>query len=439
LSSVAIAPVLRAQGESDELSDAEKLYGLSLIWQEVNYNFAFFDQVPHLNWDSVYQTFIPQVLSTSSAYEYYRTLVRFVALLEDGHTYVSIPSRLRRNESSPWVLTRRVEDRLLVSNVGRELEPRVPVHSVIETVNGTPAAEYALATRLPYTHASTDYQRRDLAFGQALWGGADEDVRLGLVTPDGERRELTLPRDLRTHQDEWVLPTSRSRPGFEWRWVDHNIAYVAINTFGNSAVVDSFEAALPELYGAAALVIDLRNNTGGNSGTGYAIAAYLTNDTLPTSAWRTREHVAVYKEWGKTQERRAAYHRMDAWRDGGTHGPVVPAEGRRLIVSTVVLQGHYTFSAAEDFLVAIDGIPHVTTLGGPSGGSTGQPLSVPLPGGGRVRICAKRDAYPDGREFVGIGVIPDVQVEPTVAEIQAGRDPELERAVALLTEQLGGR
>lgn len=127
---------------------------------------------------------------------------------------------------------------------------------------------------------------------------------------------------------------------------------------------------------------------------------------------------------------------MNAWRDGGTHGDVAPAEGQRLIVPTVVLQEHETFSAAEDFLVAIDAIPHITTLGRPSGGSTGQPLTIELPGGGRANICTKRDSYPDGREFVGFGIAPDLVLETTVADVQAGRDPQLHRAVELLRGEI---
>ena len=54
---------------SDDLPDVEKLYGLSLFWQEANYNFAFFDQVPDLDWDAAYREFIPRVLSTHSTWE----------------------------------------------------------------------------------------------------------------------------------------------------------------------------------------------------------------------------------------------------------------------------------------------------------------------------------------------------------------------------------
>ncbi len=68
-------------------------------------------------------------------------------------------------------------------------------------------------------------------------------------------------------------------------------------------------------------------------------------------------------------------------------------------------------------------------MGEASGGSTGQPLSFPMPGGGTARVCAKRDSYPDGKEFVGVGVIPHVVVKQTVNGIRTGRDPVLDAAV----------
>jgi len=432
-------PLLAAQDTSStppDLSDPEKLYGLSLIWQEANYNFAFFDQVPDLDWDSAYQAFIPRVLATGSTYDYYQELKLFVALLEDGHTRVWLSGQPGQYESYPWVLTENVQGQVLVSNLGASLESQLPVHSVIETIDGEPAAEHALRDRLPYTFSSTDYDRVDRVLAAALSGPPDEAVRIGFVTPGGDRRELTLDRDRRTREDEWLLPTSSTRPRFEVRWLDDGIAYVALNTFNDAGVADDFEAALPELYGAKALVVDIRRNGGGNSNNGYRVAAYLTDDTLQTSAWKTREHRAAYKAWGQFNERYSEYSEMSAWYDGGTHGEVPPAGGRRLIVPTVVLQEHGTFSAAEDFLIAIEKVPQITTVGRPSGGSTGQPLGIDLPGGGRANICTKRDTYPDGRDFVGVGIAPDIFVEATVEDVQQGRDPALDRAVELLRSQL---
>jgi len=47
-------------------------------------------------------------------------------------------------------------------------------------------------------------------------------------------------------------------------------------------------------------------------------------------------------------------------------------------------------------------------------------------------ICVKRDRYPDGRSFVGVGIQPQQQVRATQADLRQGRDAVLERAQELL-------
>ena len=116
-----------------------------------------------------------------------------------------------------------------------------------------------------------------------------------------------------------------------------------------------------------------------------------------------------------------------------------PPSSNRLLIPTAVLTGWRTASAAEDFLIYLDGQAHITKVGGPTYGSTGQPLMFELPGGIGARICTKRDTYPDGRDFVGPGVLPDVRVDETVEDVASGADVVLERAQAVLAERLSGR
>lgn len=418
--------------ETVELTPAERIMGLSLIWQEVNYNFAFFDQVPELNWDSVYVASIPKILEAQSAWDYYRELQRIVALLNDGHTGVWMPPSLRdeihERDTYPWVLTHRVERRILVRAAGRSLIERIPLHSEIIGIDGRPALNVA-HERLPYIAQSTEHVRLDHAIREALHGPAAEPVTIRYITPEGETRTIKLERDRRTREDEWIPDVNAPVPPFEFRWLDNGIAYTALNTFADTMAAYQFEQMLPEIQNARALIIDIRRNGGGNSGIGYRVASWLTNDTLETSRWRTREHRAAFRAWGVDD-----YAAMDAWYDGGTHGIVPPAEGDRIIVPTIVLLDHGTFSAAEDFLVAVDPIPHFTTMGRPSGGSTGQPLFFELPGDGGARVVTKRDTYPDGRDFVGIGVIPDITIEQTVDDIRSDRDAQLEAAIMQLRE-----
>jgi C-terminal processing protease CtpA/Prc len=100
----------------------------------------------------------------------------------------------------------------------------------------------------------------------------------------------------------------------------------------------------------------------------------------------------------------------------------------------VVLTSARTFSAAEDFCAVFDYMKRGTIMGEPTGGSTGQPLLFGLPGGGRARVCIKRDAYPDGKEFVGFGIKPTMTISPTLADVRAGRDTVLEGALQYLAK-----
>jgi C-terminal processing protease CtpA/Prc len=77
-----------------------------------------------------------------------------------------------------------------------------------------------------------------------------------------------------------------------------------------------------------------------------------------------------------------------------------------------------------------------TIIGEPTGGSTGQPLIFDLPGGGYARVCSKHDRYPDGKEFVGVGVQPNVVVHPNIADFRAGRDTVLLAALDFLAHKL---
>ena len=99
----------------------------------------------------------------------------------------------------------------------------------------------------------------------------------------------------------------------------------------------------------------------------------------------------------------------------------------------VVLLGRMTFSAAGNFVAAVDHQTKARLVGEPSGGAPnqwGDRQSIDLPVAGLTAYVAAywvevapRDKRP--------AVLPNVRVEPTVADFLAGRDPVLRRALAL--------
>jgi hypothetical protein len=91
------------------LGEDERIATLALLWQEVNYNFAYFDQVPELDWTARFTAYLPQVRAARDTYEFYRVLQGFLAGLNDGHTLVFFPDSIidRRPVDVPWVELRR--------------------------------------------------------------------------------------------------------------------------------------------------------------------------------------------------------------------------------------------------------------------------------------------------------------------------------------------
>jgi carboxyl-terminal processing protease len=51
-------------------------------------------------------------------------------------------------------------------------------------------------------------------------------------------------------------------------------------------------------------------------------------------------------------------------------------------------------------------------------------------------VTTKRDSYPDGKEFVGVGVKPDIEVRSTIKDLLSRRDTVLEAAKAKILEKI---
>lgn len=431
-----------AASTEDDLTPEDKVWGLSLAWSMAKYNFADFYLVPDLDWDQTYRDFIPKVLATKTRLEYYYVLEEFYAHLKEGHTRITLPEDIRSERiMRPPLIVREFDHNAVVVNADVELAKQIPIGTVILEVDGIPSDEYVKRYAFPRIAQSTDHARWEFALsgqsgpGLGLIFKADaSDITMKIGKPDGTVETLTVPRQTIGADKEWVVPYDSSLLTLEW--LDGDIALVTMNSFNDPAIDDQFDEILPELKKARGLILDVRNNGGGNSNIGYYIISHLINEPTLTSTWETPEHIASFSVWGERDESKEAYFKGTATYKGEPDAIDPAAEEDRIVVPTVVLSSHRTYSAAEDFLVAIDGVPHVTLVGEPSAGSTGQPKWFALPGGGGGQVTTKHDSYADGKEFVGVGVQPDIFVTPSVEDFRAGRDPILEKAVEVIEAAL---
>ncbi|GAB3752492.1 hypothetical protein GCM10028817_17080 [Spirosoma pomorum] len=401
------------------ISEDEKVAGLSKLWSEAKYNFAYFDHLPDLDWDKLYLDYLPKIRNTQSTAEYCQVLKNFCAQLHDGHTSVwandpKLADLLSRRPPIGAVL---IEGNVVVENVLSDslLQTGIRPGLAIVTIDGIPTIEYADRYVRPYQSGST-VQNVDVQTYQynLLRGPKDKPVVITFRDARGQSFTRTLPRT--------GYGNLKPIPAFQFRILPGNVAYVQLNNFENDQALNGFKAAFDSIATTNSLILDVRRNGGGDSGYGWNILGYLTDKPMKTGSYESRIYSPLRRARGEGVV-------LESVESGGNW----PPNGKRLYTKpVVVLTSGQTFSAAEDFAVVFDVMKRGTIIGEPTGGSTGQPLAFSLPGGVMARVCTKRDMYPDGTEWNAKGIQPTLLVKPTLVDYQSGRDTVLEAALAHL-------
>lgn len=76
-----------------------------------------------------------------------------------------------------------------------------------------------------------------------------------------------------------------------------------------------------------------------------------------------------------------------------------------------ILISRNTMSAAEDFTAMFKSTKRGTLIGEPTYGSTGTPCMIPLRCGGRAQVVSVGYRLLDGTEFIGKGIMPDIEMD----------------------------
>ena len=230
-----------------------------------------------------------------------------------------------------------------------------------------------------------------------ILGPADTDVTL-TIQREGEAE----PFDVTIRRATIEMVSVRGE------MLDNNIAYIELSTFGEKTT-DELKAELKTLMdqNPSGLILDLRNNGGG----------YLTTAIEVTSQF-VNKGVVMYEEYGDGTRRE-----YNALRGGlATDIPLV------------VLVNEGTASASEITAGAIQDYGRGQLVGVTTFGKGSVQSWVPLNNNeGAVRVTIARWLTPDSRQIHGVGLTPDVVVELTEEDFEAERDPQLDKAIELLT------
>jgi len=200
------------------------------------------------------------------------------------------------------------------------------------------------------------------------------------------------------------------------------VAILRIPAFNPAVFEDSAVEFLKTLGPVKALIIDVRGNHGGST-PGNLVDA-LMDRPYRWKAESTSANIAVLRAWGIVGK-----HPEYSW-TSDVQKPSHPLYPGPLYI----LVDGGCFSACEDFLVPFKDNHRAVIIGERTGGSTGQPYSQRFGNGMGFSVSTKREYFPDGSPFEGIGVAPDIEVRTMAADLKSGNDPVMAKALELIAK-----
>ena len=246
--------------------------------------------------------------------------------------------------------------------------------------------------------------------GEDMTGIDGELVRQRILGPEGTVVRMTIlregveePFDVEVKRASIVVPTVESR------MLEDNLAYVRLYTFGDDTAKD-MKDTLKDLLSQNpdGLILDLRYNGGGYLDTAISVVSEYID-----------EGVVMVEEFG----------------DGRTETYEARRGGVATEIPLVVLINEGSASASEIVAGAIQDRERGLLVGTTSFGKGSVQNYSPLVNEqGAVRITIARWLTPLGRHINGVGLEPDFIVEITEEHINQDIDPQLEKAIELLTK-----
>lgn len=379
------------------------------VWQTVadRYYAANFHGVDWLAQRSIFR---PLAGEARGSRELYAQLRRMVALLQDAHTRVYAPE-----EKFDWqhprfisigISLREVEGQPTVFHVeGGSQAQRAGVRSgdVIETIGGE-SASALLERRLREQTSSTARAAQLLALASLTDGPPETTVEIRWRGTNNRKHQATFRREW--HERNFALHTHQLGKG---------IVVVEVDAFTQALAFEFRLAVRERLAQARGIVLDLRNNGGGDATAMAEFAsAFLPAATRLGQFTDRQGNVALALETDAMLA--TAFDRI-----------------RRKGIPLVILTGERTSSAAEIFVAALQDLPLVTVIGGQTCGCV---LAVrarhALPDGGELNVSELDYRTAKGVRLEGQGITPNETVTITRRDLYTHRDRLLAAALAKL-------
>jgi carboxyl-terminal processing protease len=232
-----------------------------------------------------------------------------------------------------------------------------------------------------------------------------------ILGPEGTTVVITVEREGETEPLEFTIERAViAIPTVDQTMLEDQIGYIRLYSFSSNSA-DEFNSALTTLLdeGAQSLIVDLRSNSGGYVDTAVDIISNFINNKA----------TVLIEEWGDGS-------RNEYTARGNPSAPDIPM---------VILVDAGSASASEIMAGALQDYDRAKLIGTTTFGKGLIQNWIPLVGdNGAVRVTIARWLTPHEQQIQGDGLTPDITIEFTDEDIQAGNDVQLNAALEYLQQ-----
>jgi carboxyl-terminal processing protease len=384
-----------------------RLLALFRYWNIIHYFFPY-KSVMDYDWEETLLEFIPRFMDASDDLEYNLVFCELTTRICDGHAYASsIVLNDYWGRYFPPFVVRYVENKTVVTELHAELldSPEdIKIGDIILKANGVPIEDIR-SEKGKYRSASNDPWLQYI-LNSLIFRGHNDTISLTV-----DRDDRILNTEVRRYAyDEFPgedLPENKDI----WRILDGNIGYIHMGMLKAEHV----ETAMLELANTKAIIFDIRNYP---NLTLYEISRYLNPELKD-----------FFKYTYPNLERPGYFVEAEGTQCGPSENNPYYYKGK-----VILLVDERTISQAEFTCMAIQTAPDVTVIGSQTAGADGNVSSVIMPGSIYTGFSGIGIYYPDGSETQRIGIVPDIEVKPTLKGIREGRDEVLEQAIEFINK-----
>ncbi|MDD4514217.1 S41 family peptidase [Massilibacteroides sp.] len=382
-----------------------RLLSLFRYWNSIQYYFPYKNLIEQ-DWKDVLEEFIPQFIKANDETKYALTTLALIAHIHDTHATVMNNYEVEKYKGGFYAAPRIrfIENKAVVTgfyNEGYGKHTGLQIGDILTEISGK-TIETIIEERLPFTPASN--------YPTQLRNIAQDLLRTNAQSIDVEyiRNNLHNKVTLTTYKSNEINAHFLSTSDTSFKLLQNDIAYL----FPGSLKRGEIHELWNKVKDTKGLIIDLRCYP--SDFIVFSLGEKLMPEATPFARF-THGSVKIPGLFTFTESLSVGKKNPDYYKG-----------------KIVILINETTQSQAEYTTMAFRAAPNTTVVGSTTAGADGNVSTIVLPGGINSWISGIGVYYPDKTETQQIGIVPDIQLLPTIQGIIEGRDELLEKALEII-------